>query len=56
MDEIEYDVKIGAWTATAMTGAEVFGQTRQECYDNLREANRVWIEHCQKYQEDRDGI
>ena len=53
---IEYDVKINEYIATAMTGAKVYGVTRRECYDNLREANRAWIAHCQKCEEDRDGI
>lgn len=45
---VEYDIKIGEYTATAMTGEEVYGQTAAECEARLREANRVWIEHCKK--------
>ena len=44
----EYDVKIKQWVATAMTGEEVYGKTSAECEARLREANRVWIAHCQK--------
>ena len=56
MDGIEYNETFGEYIAIAMTGEMVFGRTRQECYDNLREANRVWIEHCQRCQEDRDEL
>jgi len=46
--EIEYDERIGEYVATALTGDEVFGSTRQTCYKRLREANRIYIAHCQK--------
>lgn len=49
---IEYNTEIGEYIAVALTGAEVYGASRQECYDNLREANRVWLEHCKKCQEE----
>ena len=52
----EYDIKLKEWVATAMTGVEVYGATAAECEERLREANRVWIEHCKKCQEDEDGI
>ena len=54
--DVQYDIEISEYVATAMTGEEVFGATRAECEMRLREANRVWIAHCQKCQEDRDGI
>ena len=52
----EYDLAIKEYVATAMTGAEVYGATWTDCEARLREANRAWIEHCKKCQEDRDGI
>lgn len=52
IDGIEYNETFGEYVAYAMTGEMVFGQTRQQCYDNLREANRVWREHCLKCLED----
>lgn len=56
IDEIKYDTKIGEYVATAMTGAEVYGATRARCQARLREANRAWIEHCQKCKEDKNGV
>ena len=51
---IRYDETLGEYVATAITGIEVYGATRQECAERLREANRVWREHCEKCGEDRD--
>ena len=48
VDGIEYNETFGEYIAYTMTGEMVFGQTQQQCYDNLREANRTWREHCQK--------
>lgn len=56
IDGIEYNETFGEYIAVAMIGKMVFGQTRQECYDNLREANRAWIAHCKKCWEDKDKI
>lgn len=58
--DIEYDIKIKQYVATAMTGAEVYGTTWAECEAWLREANRAYIAHCRKNPQnpaltDRDG-
>jgi len=52
----EHDIKIDEWVATAMIGEEVFGASRAECEAQLREVNRVWIEHCKKCQEDQNEL
>jgi len=52
----KFNESMEEYVATALTGAEVYGATRQECEERLREANRVWIEHCRKCQEDQDEL
>ena len=44
--EPRFDEKLGEYVAETRTGAEVYGQTWQQCYDRLCEANRVAIEHA----------
>lgn len=46
MSEPQFDSKLNEYVATTSTGAEVYGQTRRECYERLCEANRVAIEHA----------
>ena len=56
IDGIEHNETFDEYIAVALTGAEVYGATVAECEERLREANRVWIEHCQKCREGKDGI
>lgn len=53
---IEYEEEFDEYVAVTMADGLVFGTTRQGCYLNLREANRIYIEHCQKSREDKDGL
>ena len=52
----QYDPTIKEYVTCAMDGHIVFGATWQDCEARLREANRAYIEHCQKCQEEHDGI
>jgi len=45
MNDITYE-EIGEWVATTQSGDEVYGQTRQECEERRREANRAYAQHC----------
>jgi len=44
--EPTFDETIGEWVAVTLTGCEVYGQTRMDCEDHLREANRVVVKQA----------
>lgn len=45
-NKIYYDEELGEFCATSVSGIEVWGATWAKCEQRLRDANRVYLDHC----------